>query len=400
LESCAKQEFQDFEVVVAPNNAALKKVNAIKKMVEEAVGDKGRVCPYTTKSKKTGEIKHWGFMCGDGDWLVELDHDDYLQPNCLRRLAETAAENPDATMLYSDAGYVNWERRFMNGCGWDYPDQFDHKLGKVTHIRQPGPLAQNCSRIYTAPDHVRVWRRDWYRDQGGHRKDLAFGDDFELCVRSYLWGKIVHIPECLYLYRCHDDQNIKKRNREVQDCWWGVYQEYIDRIAKTFADRAGLMKLDLGARINAASGYTTVDKYEGAHITADLEKKWPFSDNSVGVVRASDVFEHLHDRIHTMNELYRVLCHGGYALIRVPSTEGRGAFRDPTHVSYWNLESFWYYTKEKFNKFIKPQCDVRFQVLRLRNVEEHGILYTDAHLLAIKEVNGLAGPRFHGLLEI
>ena len=44
-----------------------------------------------------------------------------------------------------------------------------------------------------------------------------------------------------------------------------------------------------------------------------------------------------------MNEMWRVLCPGGQAEIAVPTTDGPGAFQDPTHVTFWNRRSFLYY---------------------------------------------------------
>jgi SAM-dependent methyltransferase len=75
----------------------------------------------------------------------------------------------------------------------------------------------------------------------------------------------------------------------------------------------------------------------------DLEKAWPFPESSVETVIALDVIEHLHDKIFTMNECYRVLQPEGKFLVEVPSTDGPGAFQDPTHVSFWNRNSFRYY---------------------------------------------------------
>lgn len=77
---------------------------------------------------------------------------------------------------------------------------------------------------------------------------------------------------------------------------------------------------------------------------ADLRERWPWDDSSVDFVMAHDIFEHLPDKIHTLNELYRVLKPGGSADVIVPSTDGRGAFQDPTHVSFWNINSFKYAT--------------------------------------------------------
>lgn len=90
------------------------------------------------------------------------------------------------------------------------------------------------------------------------------------------------------------------------------------------------------------SGYTCIDLVN-ADIIADLNEKWPLEDNSVDEILARDAIEHLKDPIHTMNEAWRVLKYGADFCITVPSTDGRGAFQDPTHVSFWNENSFLYY---------------------------------------------------------
>jgi hypothetical protein len=67
--------------------------------------------------------------------------------------------------------------------------------------------------------------------------------------------------------------------------------------------------------------------------------------------------------------------------------DGSGAFQDPTHVSFWNSNSFWYYTRADQNRFI--DCPVRFQANRLKNFfpsewhREHEIVYVKADLLKV-----------------
>ena len=47
-----------------------------------------------------------------------------------------------------------------------------------------------------------------------------------------------------------------------------------------------------------------------------------------------------------MNEIWRICKPDALVDIRVPSSDGRGAFQDPTHVSFWNINSFHYYTRQ------------------------------------------------------
>ncbi len=104
------------------------------------------------------------------------------------------------------------------------------------------------------------------------------------------------------------------------------------------------MKLNLGCADNLRQGFVNIDIAPGDGITVvDLRDDWPWPDGSAEHVVAHDIVEHLPDKIHTMNELWRVLAPDGTATIIVPTTDGPGAFQDPTHVSFWNRRSFLYY---------------------------------------------------------
>lgn len=106
-----------------------------------------------------------------------------------------------------------------------------------------------------------------------------------------------------------------------------------------------MIKLNLGCASDIKEGFINVDiDCPEADIKADLNNDWDFvAPESVDHVHASNIFEHLPDIIHTMNELYKVLKSGGTARVTVPSTDGRGAFQDPTHKSYWNKNSWKYW---------------------------------------------------------
>ncbi|QEI42420.1 8-demethyl-8-(2-methoxy-alpha-L-rhamnosyl)-tetracenomycin-C 3'-O-methyltransferase [Dolichospermum sp. UHCC 0315A] len=109
-----------------------------------------------------------------------------------------------------------------------------------------------------------------------------------------------------------------------------------------------LICIDLGCGTHKAEGFIGVDLVaaDGVDVIANLNGHFPFPDNSVDFIKAHDIIGHLPDRIHTMNEIWRILKPDGIVDISVPSTDGRGAFQDPTHVSFWNINSFMYYCQE------------------------------------------------------
>ena len=148
------------------------------------------------------------------------------------------------------------------------------------------------------------------------------------------------------------------------------------------------IKLNLGCNQAALQGWINVDAYNfiGIDVIADLENRWPWNDDSVHYIRAYDIFEHLHNPIHTMNEAWRVLAHGGILEVLVPSTDSRGAFQDPTHVSFWNINSFLYYSKKLHGRYYPHliNCDFDCRTYDTR-VNEIGIIWTFALCRAVKK---------------
>ena len=99
-------------------------------------------------------------------------------------------------------------------------------------------------------------------------------------------------------------------------------------------------------------GYINIDNRAGLNpdIVADLTSTFPFDDNSISEVRAYDFLEHIPigKTVFVIEEIYRVLKEGGLLRHMTPSTDGRGAFQDPTHVSFWNKNSWLYYMQDEY----------------------------------------------------
>lgn len=146
------------------------------------------------------------------------------------------------------------------------------------------------------------------------------------------------------------------------------------------------MKLNLGALDRRFPGFLSVDICPPADFVADLTKTWPWPDCSVAEVLAYDVFEHLPDKRHTMNELWRVLRPGGKATLQIPhATMGDGGHCDPTHQSYWTTSDFEYYTPGRFERE------------RFRNSPYYGIK-ADFHVVNLVQgkIPIAKYPRFYG----
>lgn len=113
------------------------------------------------------------------------------------------------------------------------------------------------------------------------------------------------------------------------------------------------MKLNLGCCDAVLEGYVNVDlavalpnPMPANCMVADLSIGcWPWHSSSVDHIKAHDIFEHLPDKIMVMNEAHRVLKPGGTLDLFIPTTDGRGAFQDPTHKSWWTPNDLFYFVR-------------------------------------------------------
>ena len=341
-ESIKNQTYKDWEWVLYLNGKAKRK-NLSKEIEKDP-----RISIYVdyekhSKSTNVGYIKNKAFHLGKGEILLEVDHDDLITPDCLSEVAKAFKENPDAGFVYSHAAIVQEDGiPFNSSYGWNNPYQIEWEGKKYWCNGSFAADAGSLSLIFYAPDHIRCWRKSIYTDVGGHNENLSILDDQELLMRTYMITKFKEIEKCLYLYRVHGENTWLERNQQIQDGTKDLQREWQKKLAIYDATKNNLEIVNLG------------------EVDFNIHEKWPFADNSVGVLEAYHIINQIEDKQFTMSEIYRVLNDKAWAFIEIPSTDGRGAFQDPRHKSYWNENSFWYWTKRSHANFIDNQS-IRFQ---------------------------------------
>jgi SAM-dependent methyltransferase len=85
----------------------------------------------------------------------------------------------------------------------------------------------------------------------------------------------------------------------------------------------------------------------GVQVVADLERDLPFADCSFDRVFAIHVLEHVLDIVRLMNEVHRVLRPGGVLHAITPHRQFINAVADPTHVRYFDVQTFRYFCKAR-----------------------------------------------------
>ena len=303
--------------------------------IEDLVPDDARLRYFRQGRKSTIGAKR-NFACAQarGEILVHWDDDDWM--------AERRLSYQIQNLLKEKADLCGLEQLLFyepgTGRAWQY-----------TYSPRGAPWLAGGTLCYTKS----FWRSNPFAE-------VNVGEDTRF-VWSRRAKKMLALPDhTFYVALIHARNTSAKSTRDKR--WQPFSTENIRRLLgedwNFYAARwpegrkresnhnpeTRKVKLNLGCCDAPLPGYLNVDLVAGAGVeVADLRQPWPWPESSVEFVRAWDIIEHLPDKIFTMNELWRVLKPGGRAEIAVPTTEGTGAWQDPTHVSFWNRRSFLYY---------------------------------------------------------
>lgn len=254
-ESLKNQTIQDWEWVIVDDSSWEVTWAYLNRLAQKDYRIKPhRILPITNGN--IGLAKNRAAMLCEGEWLLELDHDDALISNCLEVCENAAVIYKDAGFIYTDCCELfddgefksydsdrsgNWYGRQGNSYCWGYAGHTmviaDDKEYLAHHTADINPRTIRFN--IGMPNHARLWRRDVYRKIGGHNIKFPVADDFELIIRTFLNTRMIHVKEMLYLQ--YSDKNtttsnnsidINRRARLVRD-------HYNERIHQRILDLGG-----------------------------------------------------------------------------------------------------------------------------------------------------------------
>ena len=108
------------------------------------------------------------------------------------------------------------------------------------------------------------------------------------------------------------------------------------------------VKINIGCGLDIKKDHINYDliPLHPSVIKHDLEKmKFKHDDNSIDLINAQDVLEHVNDLSKVLNEFHRILKPHGEVSIRVPHFTYHCAYEDPTHCRRFSIETFKYFCK-------------------------------------------------------
>jgi SAM-dependent methyltransferase len=119
---------------------------------------------------------------------------------------------------------------------------------------------------------------------------------------------------------------------------------------------------NLGAGKTYIPGFINVDISKAADLSLDLGKdNLPFEDNSIDLIFSYHTLEHVSDYLFALNEIYRVLKHGGVFLVGLPyATLTEYHLVNPYHRHNFNEHSFAFFNPDRLKGSAAETNEIAF----------------------------------------
>lgn len=256
-QSLKDQSYQTWEWVLVDDQSTDGTWEKLEALSKEDI----RVRPFRSgkRIEKIGAMKDFATRLCNGEYFVELDHDDFLTDFALIEIKKAFESDPKVGFVYSNSSNF-----FENGGFHRFGDDYwkvryretEYRGKKWDECLQPNgwdrfddhPLSQNFTFLTVGPNHVRAYRKTFFDELGGYNQNLSVADDLDLFLRAFLGSQPPELPigdwkcllldQFLYAYRFRDNYSNTTftRNKSIQDHVQLVRQNYFAKI-KEMNDR-------------------------------------------------------------------------------------------------------------------------------------------------------------------
>ena len=183
----------------------------------------------------------------DANWLIFLDTDDLLHPDCLKQRLAAAQSAKENEVLYFPI--LIFEESIEECHLWDDPDHPTEWLEGVLTMRPP---VQGSGTF---------WPRALWDSHGGWREDLRVWQDIELHARAH-WDGVTFNPaigafpdfylrvsaDSLSRVGFHSKEKLESRLVVIKECWARIQKQ-----GATESERKAMAAMTLSAVRNAAN---------------------------------------------------------------------------------------------------------------------------------------------------
>ena len=222
--SILQQTLTDWEWVIVDDSPTQEHFHFLKQNVSSQQNHKIRLYCRDQNSGNIGNVKNEAISLCRGKYVLEMDHDDEITPDCLQDAYTVFETDPTIGFVYMDFYNI-----YEDGNNFKYSDFISfgyggyycqHHKGQWRYVYiTPNINNITASALISLPNHPRIWRRSVLHRLGNYSEYLPICDDLEILLRTLCEPdiKVAKIHKVGYIqYMNAENNNFSLiRNREI-----------------------------------------------------------------------------------------------------------------------------------------------------------------------------------------
>jgi glycosyltransferase involved in cell wall biosynthesis len=230
--SVKEQSMPDWEWVIIDDTDDAKHFDFLKTLAE--TDSRIRLYNRSKNSGNIGNVKNEAVSLCRGKYVLELDHDDEILPDCLKDAHEVFERDSTIGFVYMDFVNLFEDKKpymYYPGCSQGYAGYYYQWYQSVKHDQSVSDRTGGWVPVYVSPDinnitlkllvscpnHPRMWRRSALMELENYPEHLPICDDFEIILRTCVKYRVAKVNKLAYVqYMNNGGNNFSLiRNQEI-----------------------------------------------------------------------------------------------------------------------------------------------------------------------------------------
>ena len=209
--SLLAQKFADWEWVIIDDTPLEDKHFAFLRAKTQGE-NRIRLYCRSENSGNIGNVKNEAVALCRGQYILELDHDDEVLPDCLYDAVKAFEADAEVGFVYMDFANI-----YENNTQFKYGDFICKGYGGYYCERYNGnwvyvystPNINNItlSHLVCCPNHPRIWRKSVLMAIENYSESLHICDDYEVLLKTAINTKMCKISKLAYIQYMNNDNN-------------------------------------------------------------------------------------------------------------------------------------------------------------------------------------------------
>jgi glycosyltransferase involved in cell wall biosynthesis len=208
IDSVLDQTFTDFEILVINNSSSDNIIEWVSQIQDS------RITLITQENQGATNSRNTGILKAKGEYIAFLDADDLWEKTKLEKQVSCLEQNPSVGLVYTWTQLIDSTGKLLKFS--------------VTHEEEGYIWEKIVIQDVVGSGSCAMVRASCFEEVGLFDRDVGIADDFDMWIRIAAAYEFAVVKECLVLYRQH--QNNASKNRQK------VIQTHAQIIEKSFKD--------------------------------------------------------------------------------------------------------------------------------------------------------------------